>query len=94
MPHTPTLNPSKSLMRPIPRNPSTLKIQAPLHILQRAHAVRDDQRGSVLRSALTKRLLDQLITLVIECRGRLIENEDRSVLQKRPRYGYALALAT
>jgi hypothetical protein len=55
-------------------------------------AVRDDQRGLVLRGALQFRLDGALVGAVQGRRG-LVEDQDRRVLQQRAGDGHALLLA-
>ena len=54
--------------------------------------VRDDQRGAVLRYPL-ERVLDLLLGVAVERRGRLVEQQDRRPLEDGPRDGDALLLA-
>ena len=54
--------------------------------------VRDHQRGAAARDAL-ERVLDFLLGVAVERRGRLVEHQDRRRFQDRARDGDALLLA-
>jgi hypothetical protein len=54
--------------------------------------VRDHQRGAAARDAL-ERVLDFLLGVAVERRGRLVEQQDRRAFQDRAGDGDALLLA-
>ncbi len=54
-------------------------------------SVRDDQGRAPLHQ-VGERLLDLALGALVEVRGRLVENQDRGVLQQRPRDGDTLPL--
>ena len=54
--------------------------------------MRDDEGGAALHQRL-QRLLDLRLGRRVERAGRLVEDQDRRVLQQRPGDGEALALA-
>jgi hypothetical protein len=58
----------------------------------RREAVRDHQRRPVQGQA-RQRLLDQTLGLGVDRRGRLVQDQDRRVLQERPRDREPLLLA-
>ena len=60
--------------------------------LDGGQAVRDHQGGAVAHQAL-QRLLDQLLRFGVERAGRLVQHQDRRVLEDRARDRDALALA-
>src|SRR5690606_21703184 len=53
-------------------------------VLDRRQPVGDDQRRAALRE-LVERLLDRALGLGVEGRGRLVEDQDRRVLQEDAR---------
>ena len=59
--------------------------------LNRRKTVRDDQHRATLHRS-HQRLLDQTLGLIVERRGRFIEQQDGSVLEQRPRNCKALTL--
>lgn len=61
-------------------------------VLHRGEAVRDDDHGAALTSALKGRL-DQLLALGIEGARRLVEEQDVGAADERARNGDALLLA-
>ena len=65
----------------------------PVSTFDRREAMGNDKGRAVLHQ-VRKRCLDPSLGLRIERRGCLIENQDRRILEQRPRNGDALALAT
>ena len=61
-------------------------------ILDRAHAMRDDEHGLVCDQS-RKRLLDLRLVLYVKRRRSLVEQQDGSVFEQRAGDGDALALA-
>ena len=74
-----TLLCQKFLMRSLFCDSVLRKHQNPLGIADRRKSVRDHKRGPVLRK-LFEGLLNHFLTLIIQCRCRLIEDQNRRVL--------------
>lgn len=79
-------------MSAIPEHLPLFEVEPSIHILERAQAVCNRQRGAVAGES-GEGFLDELIAFIIERRGSLIENEDRGVFKKGTRDGNPLALA-
>ena len=60
------------------------KHQDPLGILDRRETVGDNERGTVFCQIL-ERILDHALAFVVQRRGRLVEDQDRRVLQEYSR---------
>ena len=54
--------------------------------------MRDDQCGAIFRDPF-ERILNLLLGMAVECRGGLVEQEDRRTFQDGSRNGHALLLA-
>src|SRR6185503_3303755 len=64
----------------------------PVHARDRREAMRDRDHGAALHQRI-ELLLDRGLDLAVERRGRLVEDEDRRILEDDARQGDALALA-
>ena len=62
-----------------------------LRLLDGRESMRDHQRRAVVHQ-LFERSLDDALGFGVECRGRLVENQDGRVLQQRARDGNSLPL--
>ena len=61
-------------------------------VFDRGQPVRDDQRGAAAHD-LVESGLDVAFRFAVQGRSRFVENQDRGILQKRPRDGHTLPLA-
>ena len=65
----------------------------PIEIAQGRQTVGDRDHGAPAHQP-AKRFADRLFRFAVERRGGFVEQQDRRVLEDRPRYGDALALAS
>ena len=83
----------KFLVCPARSNLACVEYQNTIRVLDRTEAVSDDQHGAAFGESLECGL-DRVLTLRIECRGRLIEDNDWRVFEESARDGNPLALTT
>ena len=79
-------------MRALLDDPAALENDQPVHPPDRREPVRDDD-GRPPRQQRPERVLNERLALRVERAGRLVQDEDRRVLQDRARDRHALALA-
>jgi hypothetical protein len=72
-------------------HPAAIEHHDLVGVLHGREAVRDDQRGAP-RQQLLQRVLDQRLRLGVQRRGRLVQQQDGRVLEKRPGDGDPLLL--
>ena len=82
----------KFLVCPARGDLACVEYQNTIRVLDRAEAVSDDQHGAVFGESLDCGL-DRVLTLRIECRSWLIEDDDWRGFEKSACYGTPLALA-
>src|SRR5947207_10921989 len=78
-------------MRPFLDDAPAVENRDPVRVADGRESVGDDQRRAT-RHQPFDRLLDQTFGLVVERRSRLVEDQDRYVLEERARDRQALAL--
>jgi hypothetical protein len=80
-------------MTPLFDDPPILQHQDAIRALDGRKPMRDDQRGAPRHQRL-ERGLDMTLSLGVERRGRLIQNQNRRVLEHGARNGQTLTLTT
>lgn len=82
----------QNVRRTVLDDPSSLQHDHAVEVTQRRQAVRDRNDGAPAHQP-AERLADRFLGFAIEGGGRLIEQQDRRILQEGARNGNALTLA-